>query len=133
MKTFIDDRTFTSSSASEVLQVKGEWASWSRTLGLVENDSKATFYHASARGRRELTAAGAPADKVIPDPMVLGVQFRGRQNRVNSVKEEGRVSEACRLIRRCAWLPVPWQVKKRVVATQGLSKAVWGWMCRFPP
>ena len=27
MKTFIDDRTFTSGSASEVLQVKSEWAS----------------------------------------------------------------------------------------------------------
>ena len=33
-------------------------------IGLAENDSKATYFHVSASGRRALTAAGAPADKV---------------------------------------------------------------------
>ena len=36
MKTFIDDRTFTTGSADEVLQVKGEWASWSQARTTVK-------------------------------------------------------------------------------------------------
>ena len=37
LRTFIDDRTFASPSASEVCAVRDAWAEWSHLLGLSEN------------------------------------------------------------------------------------------------
>ena len=48
-------------------------------------------------------------------------------------KKELRLSSSCKLIRRCPMLPVSWQWNKRVISTQCLAKAVWGWACRLAP
>ena len=133
LKTFVDDRTIVARTAQETLLIKNEWASWSEKLGMEENQSKIRYFHASAQGRRNLANEGADPELICQDPCVLGVHLRGRQLRTNTPKEELRLSNSCKLIRRCAMLPVSWQWKKRVVSTQGLAKAVWGWVCRLPP
>ena len=133
LKTFIDDRTVVAQSAQDVLSIQEAWAAWSRKLGMQENQDKIRYFHASAQGRRNLALAGAPEELICQDPCVLGVHLRGRQQRQNTPKEVQRLQTSCKLIRRCAMLPVSWQWRKRVVATQGLAKAVWGWVCRLPP
>jgi hypothetical protein len=133
LRTFVDDRTFVAPSAQEAREVEEAWGAWSERLALQENSAKASYFHCSAEGCRQLRRAGAPAAKVTQAPEVLGVHFRGRQRRRNTSKEEARLAEACRLIRRCALLPVSWRQKQTVIATQGLGKATWGWMLRNPP
>ena len=100
---------------------------------MLENATKTTYFHASALGRRQLLQAGARGDRIMQDPCVLGVHFRGRQLRLNTPKEEARLTAAVKLLRRCALLPVSWACRKRVVSTQCLGKDTWGWVFRLPP
>ena len=109
LKTVVDDRTIVARAAQETLLIKNEWASWSEKLGMEENQSKIRYFHASAQGRRNLADEGADPELICQDPCVLGVHLRGRQLRTNTPKEELRLSNSCKLIRRCAMLPVSWK------------------------
>ena len=132
-RTWVDDRTIVATSAEKVVQVRAEWAFWSRALNLEENDNKTTFFHASAAGRRALRDAGVEEAKVTTSPAVLGVQLRGRCKRSNTAEESKRLQQAIALASRCQHLPVPWSMRKRVLAGQMLSLATWGWTFRRPP
>ena len=132
-RIFVDDRTCVARTAREAMLIQEAGADWSTKLGMLENQDKIRHFHARAQGRSNLALAGAPQERICQDPCVLGVHLRGRQSRRNTPKEEARLASSCKLIRRCAMLPVSWQWRKRVVSTKGLAKAVWGWVLRLPP
>ena len=132
LRTFVDDRTWASPSASEALQVLQVWKSWSDLLQLRENDDKSQFYHKSVMGRRSLVAQGAPESKVTDKPIILGTVFRGARQRRHCDKENTRIDDLLSLIARATFLPVSWQTKRMVVAAGPLAKAEFGW-CLKPP
>ena len=51
LRSFIDDRTFVANDAHEALRIEQAWAAWSQKIGMLENATKTTYFHASALGR----------------------------------------------------------------------------------
>ena len=65
LRSFIYDRTFVANDAQEALRIEHAWAAWSQKIGMLENATKTTYFHASALGRRQLLQAGARGDRII--------------------------------------------------------------------
>ena len=131
-KLFVDDRCLYAPAAADVIAAAREWEVWSNQLGLKENRAKAVFFHKTPRGRRELQAGGVPEGQISSHPKILGAELQGSQRRSSTPAEKARLDDANRIIRRCKYLPVSWGQKKRVLATQALAKAAWGWIFRLP-
>ena len=127
LRTFVDDRTFACASPHQAFRVLDLWRSWCDLLQLRENENKTQFFHKSIAGRRVLASLGAPADKITDRPVILGTAFRGAMQRRHCDKEASRIDDVVSRTSRAAFLPVPWRVKRMVVASGPLAQAEFGW------
>ena len=130
IRTFIDDRTVVSPTAAEAVQICHEWSRWSHIRGLQENLDKATLWHSTAEGQRQLRSQGV---EPAPNPKILGVQLQGAKKRRNTEQENDRISSCLRLLQRSRYLPIAWAAKHRVIVGAVFGKLTWGWMFHVPP
>ena len=61
---YADDRSFAASTAEGVARIANLWSAWAERLGLLENSTKAQFFHANVAGRRKLVAQGVRSQSV---------------------------------------------------------------------
>ncbi|CAK0832491.1 unnamed protein product [Prorocentrum cordatum] len=133
---FVDDRSWKSSTAQELLAVGGEWRKWSLVLGLKENEAKSQHAHRTAAGRKQLLKAGAPDTAVTDAPEILGVGFckgasrQGGRGRKYTRKEETRLRRAKVMLEKSASLPVCRRMKEATMASKALAVAEYGWIDR---
>lgn len=130
IRTFIDDRTVVSPSASEAVQICQEWSRWSRLLGLEENQVKTALWHSTAAGQRHLQNQGVEPTQ---HPKILGVQLQGAKQRSNTQQESDRIRSCAQLLQRSRYLPISWAAKRRVIVGAVFGKLTWGWVFHLPP
>ena len=131
--TYVDDRTFACNSASECVALTNAWRTWSNFLNLRENEDKTQFFHRTALGRRELVEAGAPSDKVLTCPKILGVQLISAQGRGLTQDEDRRFRKTTVLARRCSYLPHTSFRRCYSMSMTAISVVKWGWLMKVPP
>ena len=136
LSCFVDDRSWKSSTAQELLAVGAEWRRWSTVLGLKENDTKSQHAHRTAAGRKQLLRAGAPETTVTDAPEILGTGFckgtggQGGRGRRYTRKEETRLRRAKVMLERSARLPVCKKMREATMAGKALAVAEYGWIDR---
>ena len=132
-RNFVDDRSWAAPSVQEALAVGDIWDRWTHLLGLINNESKAQYYHATPAGRRNLLSHNVPAANVTDQICILGHVFRPSQQRSLNAKEQDRINSSLALLRRAACLPLSIFAKRLVMATGPLSKVQFGWLMHTPP
>ncbi|CAK0848374.1 unnamed protein product, partial [Prorocentrum cordatum] len=136
LSCFVDDRSWKSSTAQELLAVGEEWRKWSLVLGLKESEAKSQHAHWTAAGRKQLLRAGAPDTTVTDAPEILGVGFckgtgrQGGRGRKYTRKEETRLRRAKVMLEKSARLPVCRRMKEATMASKALAVAEYGWIDR---
>ena len=126
---YADDRSFAASTAEEVARTANLWSTWAERLGLLENSTKAQFFHANVDGRRKLVAQGLRPQSVGDKIRILGYSFQGACARTADNHETKRIAEAKTRVLRCRSLPGSLSRKILFSAT---PKVAWGWLCRRP-
>ena len=121
-KNFVDDRSFASHSMQEVLDVQAIWTSWSQDLQLQESTGKTQYFHPQAKGRQDFLDHGIPANQVIDHITILGHAFRGFRQRKLVNAEDERINQSVAAIRRIAYLPIAYSMRKRLIAAAPLAK-----------
>jgi hypothetical protein len=130
--TFMDDRSWSTSTAELTVQVGAAWRAWSATLGLQENRRKEQFSHRTGAGRRALIAEGVDAAMVKVSPLILGCHLQPARRVQLQQRERDRLDTTSARLRRIALLPLPALARRPFVAGV-LSGALWGWVARRPP
>ena len=109
-RVYMDDRSWTSSSAQGVYDIQQAWNRWSEHIGLKENQTKTQCAALTTRGRAQSS----------------------RSRRKATSKEEARQSATQTLIRRAALMPVSRAAKHTTIRTCATSRATYGWVSRSP-
>ena len=134
-RTYMDDRSFLSSSPQGLLDCVSSWAEWISLVGLRESPGKTQLVGLGAR-RHDLLKEAADrlgyAGSVFKDITILG-STSAFAPRGCSPKELDRLGAACRtvtLICSIRFSTALFQLKSRVYA---VSKLLYGWISRIPP
>ncbi|CAK0805506.1 unnamed protein product [Prorocentrum cordatum] len=131
--TWMDDRSWTTPTASMAAALGAAWRRWSATLGLKDNGSKEQFSHRTAEGRRALgQQAGAAATAVKVAPLILGCYMQPARRVGLQDKEQKRLDVTAVRLRRIAMLPLHTGARRPFVSGV-LGGATWGWVARRPP
>ena len=131
--TYVDDRTFACPSAGICVDVATAWHNWSNFLNLRENSTKLQFFHRTVSGRRCLVRSGAPPDRVLCHPKLLGVQLIPAAGRSITDDDGKRFRRATVLARKCSYLPHPGWRKCFFAAATAIAVVKWGWLVKVPP
>ena len=131
-RNFVDDRSWSATTAFESAQIMREWNSWSDTMGLVESSKKTQFFAATAKHRRNLLLKGIREEHVTKAPCLLGSVFKGRKHRKNVPKEDDRLQKSMQLVLRAAFLPVEIARKRAIIAATPIAEAEFGWLFKLP-
>ena len=130
LNVYMDDRTFTASSADSLRLKYDAWCSWSSSVGLRESPDKGQFASKTATGLRQLELL-FEASRLCREITFLGVVSRGKC-RKDTDKEKARIALALERMRVLGSLRLPTEVVGRYVATFALSVASYGWIARLP-
>eukprot|EP00434_Breviolum_minutum_P007967 symbB.v1.2.007026.t1/scaffold428.1/size206322/1 len=127
---YIDDRTVTCNSASNLFRMFTAWQSWSQSVGLVESVSKTRV--AAARPAMAVVAGRFFEGGVVqPAVKVLGAVSACARRALHSA-EAARLAEAKKVIRLLACCHFLLDNHLRCVRQFAISKANFGWVSRSP-
>ena len=132
LRTYVENRMWASPTAKEALQVEAVWGSWSSLFQFRESQSKSQYYHKTIKGRRKFCNLHVHDDKITDKPIILGTVFRGAQQTKHTTKEDERIDKSIAFITRAAFLPVPLDQIRLIVAGGLLSEAEFGWFLKPP-
>ena len=126
---YIDDRSFTAASATQLVERIDHWRTWSLQAGLIESDKA----QATARGRPAMRALQAIGEEpmIKPDVTFLGIVTRSLQ-RGNAPKEEDRMALAFRRLALLRLLHVNASKYASYARLFALSCCCYGWLARHP-
>ena len=130
LSIFMDDRTFTASTALGLKQKYDSWSTWSRFAGLIESGDKAQFAGKKAVNQRAL-AEHFDEDRLRRDILFLGVVSRGKPRSDHEKEQEG-VAIACQRLRLLGALRLSTEVVGCYADMFGLSAVAYGWIGRLP-
>ena len=129
-KVYLDDRTVTCNSASNLFRMFTAWQSWSQSVGLVESVSKTRV--AAARPAMAVVAGRFFEGGVVqPAVKVLGAVSACARRALHSA-EAARLAEAKKVIRLLACCHFLLDNHLRCVRQFAISKANFGWVSRSP-
>ena len=128
-RTYLDDRSFSASSASSLLSKVSAWEDFSARVGLSESPDKLQLTATSKRGLEALRDAAPDPTKVSEAFEALGVCARFKP-RTNTAKEASRFDSALRIVTVLGNLRLPWDQFQREARSFGTSKAAYGWLSK---
>lgn len=128
---FMDDRSFTSPSVTNLLNIWKAWQLHSKQLGLLESAVKTQFSSRNKPGRRGLAACDEIFPYVKVDLTALGVSF-AKAGSKPTPKQLGRFRDATETALKLRAAPVLGRAKLFIAAGAACSKAAFGWVLRAP-
>ena len=128
---YLDDRSFTASTAVGLIGKIQAWADFSASVGLRESPGKIQLSGGSSQHRRSLIAASSYPERVSPDFCILGCSS-ATSNRKMSSKEVERIDKAKRSVLLLGACRLPFNFLLLALRTHGLSKMLYGWVSRLP-
>ena len=127
---YLDDRSFSASTASSLLSKVAAWADLSlERVGLSESPDKLQLTATSKQGLEALRNAAPDSTKVSESFEALGVCARFKP-RSNTAKETSRLDSALRVITVLGNLRLPWARFQQEARCFGTSKVAYGWLSR---
>lgn len=129
-KTYLDDRTVTTTSTNNLQKLHSCWTSWSKSVGLLENLDKGKI-SAVGQSRLTLTSQSFPPSMVSPAVRILGsVSRAGPRTQTSEENQRLNDAKACARLLGCCAFPMPLHL--RYLRQFALPKAVFGWVARGP-
>ena len=130
MQVYLDDRSCTTSSPSDLQNLQNAWSSWSHLVGLKENLQKAEV---SGMGSARLSSLSQCFDAAVVSPAVrvLGaVSWSGRRKLHKIELDRLAAAKASARLLGCCGFLLPLQL--RYLKHFALPKANYGWVARGP-
>ena len=128
-KTYLDDRSFSTSTASSLLSKVAAWEDFSVRVGLSESPDKLQLTATSKLGLEALRNEAPYPTKVSESFEALGVCARFKP-RSNTAKETSRLDSALRVTTVLGNLRLPWARFQQEARCFGTSKVAYGWLSR---
>ena len=126
-KTYLDDRSFSASSATSLLAKVGAWEGVSESVGL-ESPDKLQLTAVTKQGLQALRlCAPMPLKLVRVLRSLASARFRPSSN---SYKEAARLRAALKVITILGHLRLPWERFQREARSFGMAKVAYGWIAR---
>ena len=127
---YMDDRSFTSTTAIGLVETIQGWAEWSAQVGLRESE-KGQCTARSLKNKEALQACLHNQSMFVQEATFLGVSTRGAPRR-NSDKENARVADACNQYKLLATLRLSAERYAFYSRYFAISKVTYGWLGRSP-
>ena len=87
-RSFVEDRSWSATTAYESAQIMREWNSCSDRIELVRSSKKIQLFAATAKHKHNLMLNGINEEHVTSAPCLLGSISKGRRRRKNVPKED---------------------------------------------
>ena len=127
---FMDDRTFTASSASDLHERVSQWHQWSNCVGLIESVEK-TQVTAKGPANYSRLLDFFPDSCVKKEISFLGIVTKSK-HRPSLEKEKERLEKARLRIRLLLSLQIPSSRYNLYSRIFGISLCAYGWIARLP-
>lgn len=133
---YMDDRSWTSTSADTLAQTMSAWHDFSSICGLKESTDKTqvTFY---TQQHLELLQQHPyftnMTEAIVPTACILGSCTKGEEPRNMHEKETARLQAAKAICSRIKFLPTDHQTKIETARVLAISRASYGWVAFTPP
>ena len=121
---FLDDRALAGEPAT-IHRAILKWSSWSKRLGLLENQAKTAFFAPSMHQRFALMKLGYRADQIHDQIRFLGIDLVA-PNAGEPLTGQQRWQEAKAMASRLIRMPMPWNVRRQLFRTRIIPKCSWG-------
>jgi len=135
---YMDDRSWATSTATQVVKEATRWQNWSAAVQLRENFAKtqlACIWPPGTKQHESLVEAATQVDMqeyIKPTIEVLGAVSCPPRGRLLAAKENARLEAAKTALSWVACLPVGAYKRTQYARTFGLTKATYGWVARAP-
>ena len=128
-QTYLDDRSFSASSAGSLIAKVSAWEDFSAAVGLSESPDKLQLTATTKRGLDALRREAPDPAKVSEAFEALGVCARFKP-RTSSPKEDSRLQSAMKVLTILGNLHLPWARFQQEARSFGTSKVAYGWISR---
>ena len=133
---YMDDRSWTSSSARLLLSTLRTWHSFSARAGLRENETKTQITYANPDRKQDLLIEIGEDETLLealtPSAVVLGCGTSCEEQRQPNDKELQRIQDAQHTCKRIRLLPLAHTEKLFTARLTAVSKAAFGWVAATP-